>query len=109
MSDNHIILSFLKYVEQETIQRKAILEKLLYFDTITKQIDFMSSVFDGRTYEHGKLYEINVGLIGLREFESYDSFYANLLSVIQYIANKKADGLKVDINIIKKYIPDNSI
>lgn len=109
MTLNDTILAFLAHVLLEAEKRRTILSKLGYDSNIRKQISFLQTVFSGGNYDHKRLHDIDVGLVGLREFEQHDPAFADLLMVVGYIASQKAKGLRVDQDVVEKYLPHDGL
>jgi hypothetical protein len=94
----------LEIIHQALLEREDVLTRLHFFSTLDEQLKFMLAFFKGENDDHARLHDINVGVISVREIESFDEELANLLSVAQYIAHKKAHGLVRDPVILDKYI-----
>ena len=104
-----LVDDFLKYVLAQARLKQVALGRVGVDETIIAQINFMMSVFSGQDYDRSRLFDINVGLIGMREIAEFDPAFADLLSVIQYLADQKSRGLKVDQNVVLKYFrPEGS-
>ena len=98
------VLAVLRKAQDAVRDRKDILLKLGLFSTLDEQLTFMHAFFAGEGGEQKRLHEINVGLIGMREISAFDEPLADLLSVAQFIAHKKGEGLKIDEAILEKYL-----
>ena len=101
-------VAVLKLAQAAIQDRHEILMQLGLYSTLDAQLRFLVAFFSGKGGEHERLHDINVGLVSLREIESFDSELAGLLNVAQYIAHKKAYGLKMDPGILEKYLKEKS-
>jgi len=66
------------------------------FQSIDAQLEYMENLISGKINDRSKLHQINVGLYAVKELESSDPEFANVLKKIQYIADRMAKGLKIE-------------
>ncbi len=73
------------------------------YQSIENQLQFLVDFFEGKTNEHAKLHTLNFGYLAVREIEDNDPKFAHLLKVAFYVADKTANGLKLDEQFIANH------
>ncbi|GEM_PF-609370 len=75
-------------------RKKAMLAYGVY-ESICRQVEYVSAVASGQEFDRIRLREINVGVYAIREFEGSDPEFAIALKDTQFIAHQMAKSLKV--------------
>jgi hypothetical protein len=111
-------LCVIENMSQESIKAKLCNEALLVakekvasnsnsllpmYQSIENQLQFLVDFFEGKNNEHAKLHTLNFGHLAVRELEDNDPKFAHLLKVAFYVADKTANGLKLDERFIANY------
>lgn len=90
------ILTIIRNVLCLTHARSDWLIALGYYESFVVQLSFLKDFYEGKSNDHARLHELNLGLIAMREFEQADAEYTQALSILSHIASQKAKGLKVE-------------
>lgn len=73
------------------------------YQSIENQLQFLVDFFEGKNNEHAKLHTLNFGHLAVREIEDNDPKFTHSLKVAFYVADKTANGLKLDEQFIENH------
>lgn len=77
------------------IDRRSSCPQFPVYTLVIDQLNYVKSVFDGSEPDQSRLHDLTIGAIGSKEFEDTDYELARALMDVYYIAEQKANGLKI--------------
>jgi hypothetical protein len=70
------------------------------YQSIENQLQFLVDFFEGKNNEYAKLHTLNFDHLAAREIEDNNPKFTHLLKVACYVADKTANGLKLNEQFI---------
>lgn len=96
------ILDRLREVQAIAESRRRAAPDYEVYESICRQLDYLSAVASGQEHDRLRLREIVVGVYAIREFEDSDPELAVALKDAQFITDRMARGLKVSIDDLSR-------
>lgn len=69
-------------------------------DSTRIQLEWLVAYFEGKNSERQKLFKLTFGHYAAREMDESDSEFISALGMANYVAQRTAEGLKLDMKVL---------